>query len=39
MKKIFILVLFITSLNLHAQQSIAVTSPSGNVEEIDIPET
>ena len=38
MKKIFILVLFITSLNLHAQQSIAVTSPSGNVEEIDIPE-
>lgn len=38
MKKILTLVLFITSMNLFAQQSFSVESASGEVEEIDIPE-
>ena len=38
MKKILTLALLFSSLSLSAQKSIAIESPAGEVEEIDIPE-
>ena len=38
MRKIFIIALFVSSVNLFAQKSITVQSSTGEMEEIDIPE-